>query len=272
MNRKIALSAAGAALLAPAAALAASHGQLAPLPVLKIVEAGNAITATGSLESGATEIDFSTDEAGDPTSIVLVRLKPGVTPEQAYAGIKPDGSNVEQFGSIRTTADVAKGEVVKLQTVLNPARYVAIDPGGQSGPGPTTDFTVAPSASPKALPKTDATIRMLDYKFRGPTTIKRGRLVRTVNAGDEQHMAIALKVPRKMTTKQVLTQLKKGQDKKLQKEIKTQAALIDDVSHGAVNQSILTLSKGHWVLACFMTNKKGVEHTKLGMERALTVK
>jgi hypothetical protein len=49
-------------------------------------------------------------------------------------------------------------------------------------------------------------------------------------------------------------------------------SLSDDVSPGAVNQGVLAMPRGVYVLACFMTNKKGVEHTRLGMERTLIVK
>lgn len=274
MKRTIAVSAAAAAALGAGVASAATT-HAAKLPVVKIAEAGNAITVTGTPRSGATTLAFSTDKPkqnGNTTTLVLIRLKPGVTPQQLVAGVAPDGSNIDKFGTLQTSADVYKGHGVKIETVLKPAHYVVADTGDTNNSGPHTDFTVAKSKKPAALPTPDATIRMKDYKFAGPAAIKRGSMVRTVNAGKEQHMAVAVKVPKGMTAKQIETQFKKGQDQKVGKEAKEFGTVQDDVSPGAVNQSRLTLSKGTWVLACFMTNEKGVEHTKLGMESTLLVK
>lgn len=255
--------------------MAASHHS-AKLPAVTVTETNGALKVGGKLTSGAVSVRFSTDKAptqsNPATTFLLIRLKPGVTPQQAYAGVKPDGSNIEDFGSVQTGVDAVKGTPTKIQTVLQAAQYVAIDPGDSNGSGPHTDFVVSKSSRPATLPKPDATIRMVEYAFHGPTTIKRGALVRTVNAGDEQHMAVAALVPKGLTAKQIESDLRKGQDQKVQTEVKQFGTLSEPVSHGAINQGQLTLKRGTWVLACFMPNPQGVEHTKLGMEKTLIVK
>lgn len=260
-----------AALAVPAVASAA-----APLPVLGISEVNKTVTVTGTPQSGATELDFTTDlkakrlESG--TTLGLIHLNPGVTPDQFAAGVKGDGSNLEQFGTLDSTEDVSKGEVIKIQTILKPGQYVVADLNSSPKSNLHTVVNVAQSAAPATLPPADAVLRMKDYRFTGPTVIKRGKVIRVENVGKEQHMAVAIKVKNRKAAKQVEALLRKGKDRQVEKGIKLVGSLQDDVSPGAVNQGVLTLPKGTWVLACFMTTKKGVEHTRLGMERTLIVK
>jgi hypothetical protein len=276
-KRILLLCAVVAALTVAAVASAATgHRSAAPLPVLGISEVNKTVTVTGTPQSGATELDFTTDlkakrlESG--TTLGLIHLNPGVTPEQFSAGIKADGSNLDQFGSLDSTQDVSKGEVIKIQTVLKPGQYVVADLNASPKSNLHTVVNVAQSAAPATLPPADAVIRMKDYRFTGPSAIKRGELLRVENTGKEQHMAVAIKVKNRKAAKQVEALLRKGKDRQVEKGIKVVGSLQDDVSPGAVNQGVLTMPKGTWVLACFMTTKKGVEHTRLGMERTLIVK
>lgn len=276
MKRMIVLGVTAAVLAVVAVASAATGHRSATLPVLQISETGGAVTVTGTPQSGAAELDFTTDlpakNGNTGTTLGVIRLKNGVTPDQFLAGIKPDGSNLDQFGFLETTADVSKGQTLKIQTILKPAQYVVADLNSKPSQNLHTNMPVAQNPSPLALPRPDATVRMKEYKFTGPSKLKRGELVRTVNAGKQEHMAIALKVKNAKQAKQLESLLRKGKDGKARKLIKGIGNLTDEVSPGAVNQSKVTLARGTWVLACFMTNSKGVEHTRLGMERTLIVK
>jgi hypothetical protein len=265
------------ALLAVVAVASASTShRSATLPVLQISETGGGIHVTGTPQSGATELHFTTDlpakNGNTGATIGVIRLKNGVTPEQFQAGIKPDGSNIAKFGSLETTVDLSKGQTLKIQTILKPAQYVIGDLNSAPTSNLHTAITVAQNPAPVTLPKADATVRMKEYKFVGPATLKRGEMVRTVNAGKQQHMAITLKVKNRKVAGKVEALLRKGKDKRAQKLITGIGNLIDDVSPGAINQSRVALPRGAWVLACFMTNSKGVEHSELGMERTLIVK
>jgi hypothetical protein len=276
LRRMIILGVLAAALAVAAVASAANTHKSAGLPVLQISEANGAVTVTGTPQSGATELDFTTDlpakNGNTGATIGVIRLKSGVTPEQFEAGVKPDGSNLDQFGYLETVSDVSKGQVQKIQTILKPAQYVVLDLNSAPSENRHTTMQVAQNPSPLPLPKAAATIRMKEFKFTGPAKLKRGSIVRTVNAGKQMHMAITLKVKNLKQAKAVEKLLRKGKDNKVRKVIKGIGNLTDEVSPGAVNQSKLTLPKGVWVLACFMTNSKGVEHTRLGMERTLIIK
>lgn len=276
MKRMITLGVLAAALAVAAVASAATSHKAATLPVLQISEANGAVTVSGTPQSGAAELDFSTDQTAKNgntgATIGVIRLKNGVTPEQFEAGVKPDGSNLDQFGFLETVSDVSKGQVQKIQTILKPAQYVVLDLNSSPSENRHTTMQVAQNPSPLPLPKAGATIRMKEFKFTGPTKLKRGEIVRTVNAGKQMHMAITLKVKNLKQAKAVEKLLRKGKDNKVRKQIRGIGNLTDEVSPGAINQGKLTLSKGVWVLACFMTNSKGVEHSRLGMERTLIVK
>jgi hypothetical protein len=276
--KPILLLCAVAAALGVVAVASAATGRKSttPLPVVGISEINKTVTVSGTPQSGATELDFTTDlkakglESG--TVLGLIHLKAGVTPDQFAAGIKPDGSNIAKFGTLDTTVDVSKGQLVKIQTVLKPGQYVIGDLNSSPKSGLHTTINVAQSPTAATLPPADATIRMKDYKFTGPSVLKRGELVRVENTGKEQHMAVALKAKNRKAAKQIEALLRKGKDRQVEKGLKVVGELQDDVSPGAVNQGLLSLPKGIWVIACFMTTSKGVEHTRLGMERTLIVK
>jgi hypothetical protein len=276
LKRMIILGVLAAVLAVAAVASAATSHRSASLPVLQISETNGAVTVTGTPQSGAAELDFSTDlpakNGNTGATIGVIRLKSGVTPEQFEASVKPDGSNLDQFGFLETVSDVSKGEVQKIQTILKPAQYVVLDLNSSPSENRHTTMQVAQNPSPLSLPKAAATIRMKEFKFTGPVKLKRGSMVRTVNAGKQMHMAITLKVKNLKQAKAVEKLLRKGKDNKVRKQIRGIGNLTDEVSPGAINQGKLTLPKGVWVLACFMTNSRGVEHTRLGMERTLIVK
>lgn len=276
MKRMLTLAVAAALLALVAVASAATSHRSAALPVLQISETNGTVTIVGTPQSGATQLDFTTDlpaqNGNTGATIGVIRLKSGVTPQQFEAGIKPDGSNLAQFGWLVTTASLSKGHTLKIQTILKPAQYVVLDLNSSPSQNRHTTMQVAQNPSPLPLPKAGATIRMRDFKFTGPSVLRRGEMVRTVNAGKQMHMAITLKVKNRTVATRMEKLLRKGKDKQAQKLIKGFGGLTDEVSPGAVNQTKLTLSKGVWVLACFMTNSKGVEHSRLGMERTLIVK
>jgi hypothetical protein len=274
----IILAALAALLSAAAVAAAATTGhKAATLPVVTISDTGGKVQVGGTPQSGATELDFSTDRAGKQqesgATLGVILLNSGVTPDQFAAGIKPDGSNLDKFGSLETTVGVSKGETIRLQSVLKTGQYVIANLDSKpSDPNGHTAIQVAQNPAPAALPKADATFRMKDYRFTGPKTIKRGELVRTENTGKEQHMAVALRAKNLKQAKAWDKLLRKGKDGKVEKQIRGIGFLSDDVSPGAVNQGVVTMPRGTYVLACFMETKKGVEHTRLGMERTLIVK
>jgi hypothetical protein len=154
-----------------------------------------------------------------------------------------------------------------------PPRYLAVNStDGKASTWPRKAFTIHHNGRPAALPRAAAKVTGFDYGYSGATSVKRGSVLRLASKGDEDHMFIALKVPKGETAKHIKQQLREGKDGDVQSEVKYVGNLSDPISPGAVNQSRVTLPRGTFVLACFMSTKKGVEHTKLGMESTLVIR
>jgi hypothetical protein len=149
-------------------------------------------------------------------------------------------------------------------------RYVIVDPGPASENGfPAAVVTVKRSEHPATLPEPNATLKLVDYGFRGPRTVRYGRILRIVNAGSELHDAIPLKVPNGMTAQTIKRQLAQGLDEQVVSEVDTIGSLIDLVSPGAVNQGPVRLARGTWVLACFAADHDG-EPRRTGAPRRVS--
>ena len=65
------------------------------------------------------------------------------------------------------------GKTNEAQTYLQPGSYVALGGAGEGGPKVKQPFTVTASASPAALPAPQATVRSIEFGFRGPSTLAR---------------------------------------------------------------------------------------------------
>jgi hypothetical protein len=209
----------------------------------------------------------------------IFRLKHGVSyaaflkAAQKLAKAPNSPTPLNRYGSLLTTMEVAKGQIARDQTVLTPGRYLLVDAGESNNPAKwnKSRFTIRKAAHPAKLPTPAATIHMQDYSYSGSTSVPHDGLLRIVGGGRQDHMAIAIQPGPRHTAEEIANLLKTGQDDAAQKAAGAFASLSDPVSPGAVNQIQLKLTPGPWVLACFMANAKGVEHTKLGMESILTV-
>ena len=283
MNVKhlIVLAAAAAAALgglsltsAGGAAIAAESAQTTGLPQLTIAMNGSSISVGGALDSGAVDVVSTTTQKaqGEPW---LVRLNPGVTPEQALAFLGTraarDLNNTGRIGSIVFAAEADKG-VSHVQTSLEPGQYLAIDVAGNNpAKFAHTSFTIGQAAQPAALPTPQATIKALDFAFRGPRTLHTGELVRFENDGFLVHMFVATEAANAKTAPEVVKALRAGNDQKARRLSIGGVVFANPVSPGAAQQLKVTAKPGYWVLACFMTTQDGREHTQLGQERIVHI-
>lgn len=266
----------GSVLIIPTVTHASSPN--AQLPTISLAMNGKSITVSGALQSGAVDIRSKTmgEQFASP---LFVRLKPGVTPQQFFAFLRSpqsrDINHVSQVGSIVLDAGAPRG-ISDVQTVLRPGQYIAFDAAQQENRPPTTwprtTFTVTRAAQPVALPTPRATIRIIDFAFRGPATLHNGEVVRVVNNGDVVHMADAFGVPSLETANRVVHLLQAGKDKKAQRLANNNfLALAGPVSHGAIQQLTLRAAPGYYVMACFMDTQDGREHARLGMARVIRI-
>jgi hypothetical protein len=277
MKRSIALAAlATGSLLATGGAMLATDVAQASstLPAVTIAMNGSTIAVGGALQSGAVNV-VSTVTGEKEGSPALVLLKPGVSVAELYAFLETkaagDPNTADKYGSIVFNAEVPQG-TGETQTTLAPGQYVAIDLGHE-GPAkrPHTSFTVTAAAAPATLPTPEATIRSSEFRFKGPSTLHDGELVRFENEGFLVHMDVALQVKSEQAAKQVVKLMLAGREKQAEKLVVGGIAFQGPVSTGGSQQEVIAAKPGIYVEACFMDTQDGRSHTQLGMERIIHI-
>jgi hypothetical protein len=227
------------------------------------------------MESGGVNV-VTTDSGKNEGSTVLFLLQPGVTEAEVVAFLKSkkarDPNASSKYGSIVFNVEAVPGHSVEAQTTLVPGEYLALAAPGEGPPKFHTRFTVTAAQSPASLPKPQATIRTIEFDFRGPSTLRRGELVRFKNEGYLVHMDIAFPVRSKSAAKEVANGLLTGHGKGLRKLITGPPVnFAGPVAHGAYQQETITAKPGWYVQACFMETQEGIPHTSLGMERVINI-
>ena len=269
------LAVTASALLAIGATIAAGFAQASTLPTLNLSITQSSIVVTGATQSGAVNV-VSTAKGVKEASAVLVLLKPGATFEEAEAAIqKAHGETnvVSEYGSLVFDAEVTSGKSSEAQTYLQPGQYLAVVPGGEGkGSKAHALFTVTAAAAPVALPAPEATIRSIEFGFRGPSTLRDGELVRFENEGFLVHMDVAAPVKSMKAAKQAIEDLLAGREKAVEKLIVgPPAGFAGPLSHEAFQQETITAKPGLYVEVCFMDTQDGRSHTQLGMERIIKI-
>jgi len=266
-----------ASLLITVSLLSAASAQAASLPTVSLALTPSSITVGGMLQSGAVNV-LTTATGGKEPSPGLFLLKPGVNPAEVYAllasnKVGGDPNLLSKYGSIVFDGPAAPGKSSEAQTVLQPGEYVAVDAEGEkSSSWPHTSFTVTAAAAPAALPAAQATVRSIDFAFRGPGTLHDGELVRFENEGFLVHMDLAFPVKNRATAKLLIKALLAGKQKQVEKLVAGEPVnFAGPLSTGAFQQETITAKPGWYVQACFMETQDGRDHTMLGMERAIQI-
>jgi hypothetical protein len=264
-----------AVTMAATAALVAGAAQAATLPTLTLSLSSSAITVAGTPQSGAVNV-VSTDAGVKEGATILFALKPGYTVAEVEAALKA-GAGMEpnlasKYGSIVFDAEVNPGQTNEAQTILEPGQYVALGGTGEHGPKLKAPFTVTAAASPAVLPTPQATIRSIEFGFKGPTTLHDGELVRFENEGFLVHMDVAFPAKSAKAAKEIVKGLLTGKEKGLEKLVDgAPFTLAGPLSHEAFQQQTITAKPGWYVQACFMDTQDGRSHTRLGMERIFRI-
>jgi hypothetical protein len=264
-----------ASLLAVVSLVAAASAQASSLPTLTLTITKSSITVGGTTQSGGVNV-VSTATGVKEASAILFLLKPGATFAEVEAAIKSAGGETNvtsKYGSLVFDAEVTPGQSNKAQTYLQPGQYVAVVPGGEGkGSKAHATFTVTAAASPAALPAPEATIRSIEFAFRGPSTLHDGELVRFENEGFLVHMDLAAPVKNMKDAKQAVKDLLAGKEKAVEKLIVgPPAGFAGPLSHEAFQQETITAKPGIYVEVCFMDTQDGRSHTRLGMERIIKI-
>ena len=263
----------GAALVLSSAAATADPGASAAssLPTMNVAVTGKSSVSVSqsTVPEGAVSIT-STFSGKGQGAFGLVRLDQGVTIQQAFQAVGShhnDPNGLTPYGTLLVSAQ-APGTV---QTVLTPGNYVALNLTGNNPGGGVAQFTVTKSASPAALPKAAAIESAIEFGFKGPKVLHDGTMVRAQNDGFLVHMDVLIGARNKAGAKKIAALLKAGKDHQAQKLATGFGDLMDPVSPGGMQQSVLNAKPGWYVQACFMDTQDGREHTMLGMERVIRI-
>jgi hypothetical protein len=275
MKRLTLLAVTASALLAAGGTIAADSATAAStLPTLSLKITNSSITVGGATQSGGVNV-VSTATGVKEAGAILFLLKPGATFEVVEAAIQKahgDTNVTSKYGSLVFDAEVTPGQTSEVQTYLQPGQYVAVVPGEGKGSKAHANFTVTAAASPAALPAPEATIRAIEFGFRGPSTLHDGELVRFENEGFLVHMDVAAPVKNMKAAKQAVKDLLAGKEKAVEKLIVgPPASFAGPVSHEAFQQETITAKPGIYVEVCFMETQDGRDHTLLGMERIIHI-
>jgi hypothetical protein len=264
-----------ASLLVAFSLASVGAAQAAPLPTLTLTITKSSITVAGATQSGGVNV-VSTATGVKEAGVILFLLKPGATFDEVEAAIQKAHGNTNvtsKYGSIVFDGEVASGQSSEAQTYLQPGQYVAVVPG-EEGKGSRAHalFTVTASAAPVALPVPQATIRSIEFGFRGPSTLHDGELVRFENEGFLVHMDVAAPVKNMKAARQTVKDLLAGKEKAVGKLISgPPAGFAGPISHEAFQQETITAKPGIYVEVCFMDTQDGRSHSLLGMERIIKI-
>ncbi len=274
--KKLAVTMAAAVTLALAGGFATlGAAQAATLPTLSVTINASSIAVGGSAQSGAVNVVSSATGVKEANAI-LFQLKPGVSPAEVYAYLSSKAANdpntASKYGSIVFDTEVAPGQKNEAQTTLQPGQYLALAVEGEGPPKQHTSFTVSASPLPAALPAPAATVRSIEFGFRGPSTLSDGELVRFENEGFVVHMDLAFPVKSNKAAKELAKALLEGKEKKAEKLVAgPPVGFAGPLSPGGFQQETITAKPGWYVQVCFMETQDGRDHTRLGMERIIKI-
>lgn len=257
--------------------LIAATSQAASLPTLTVAITPSSASVGGALESGAVNISAS-DTGVKEGSVIIFRLGKGVTlaEVESFAASKKathDPNNSSPYGSLVWDAEVNPGGPVEAATVLQPGQYVVLVGESEKPVQLRTHFVVAAAKAPAALPAPAATEKTIDFGFKGPSTLHDGELVAFENEGWLVHMDFAFPVKNMRAARAVVKALLTGREKGLQKYIAgAPVGFAGPLSHGGMQEETISAKPGIYVQVCFMATQDGRVHTRLGMERIITIK
>jgi hypothetical protein len=254
-----------------------SAAQASTLPTITLTVNSSSITVGGTLESGAVNLVSTATGIKEPT-VILFQVKPGVSVAEVYAFLENkkaggDPNNASKYGSIVFDTEPVAGQKNEAQTTLLPGQYIALAGPGEGNPTKLREsFTVTAAKAPSSLPTPQATVRSIEFGFRGPSVLHDGELVRFENEGFLVHMDVAAPAKSQQAAKQLAKDLLAGHEKQAFKLISGQpVTFAGPLSSGAFQQETITAKPGWYVQVCFMDTQDRRSHSLLGMERVIKI-
>lgn len=277
---------AGAALasaLAVAGVVAAIAMAQQPVPTVAVTASPTAVSAqvTGAIAAGPTRFTITRARARLGLSVYFGLLNPGVSIDELQATLERDdrtrGSQALGLVSIQASAVLTRNETRRDVTFrLKPGlTYVMVSEPDTEGDNPPASrgistFTTSAQSNGATAPRPDATVRMVDLRFRGATTLPRRGVVRFENFGGVPHIAVAFPLRPRVTTAQFGRAIRSDNERAVARLLAGQPVGLQTLisGGGASDDQQVTFSRvGRYGLVCFFN-----EHHRLGMYRIVRVR
>lgn len=253
-----------------------------PVPTLAVAASPTtvAVQAPGPVRAGPTRFEV-TREGNKDVSVYFVLLNAGVSLQDFQAASRSDdqsdGDSVLGLVSVQASVSLSGSETRRGVTfTLKPGlTYLVIsdadeDSGrGSQQPGITT---LTSSGEPNGVTARapDATVRMVDLRFRGDRALPRRGVVRVENPDGVPHFAVAFPLRKRVTSKQFGRALRSNDERAFGRVVAGAPYGVQNIVSGgntANDQEVRFSKAGRYGLVCFFD-----EHHRLGMYRVVTVR
>jgi hypothetical protein len=262
-----------AVLVALGVAAAVSAQAPAPTVTIAASEATLNVGVSGPLQAGPTRFEVTNAE-GDELEIAIGALRPGVTVADFTAALRSDDPEaaidlIHLDGGVSMTGAQASRAVT---FNLRPnSTYVVVNLTGEnSADWEIVEFAVGGQSNGASVPGADATVRMVDLRFRGDKTLPRRGVVRFENDGWAPHFALAAPLRQGARKRAVGFALRNNRNRRLEQLVNFEQTIEPQalVTRGAVNYNEVRFPRqGRYVMICFFGN-----HHAQGMYRFVRVR
>jgi hypothetical protein len=265
-----------AAVVAVGLGIASSGLAQGAPPTITIAASSTELTvaATSPVAAGPTRFEVVRSGGEDELSISIAALRPGVTRAQFDAALRVgDGSGAIELVYLDAGIDVAVQEEGRAATIaLRPnSTYVVLNASGErASDWEVTEFTVGGGSNGASAPRADASVQMVDLRFRGARTLPRNGVVRFENAGWAPHFAFAAPLRRSARPRAVNRALRANNERRLGRLLDFESGISAQglITRGAVSYNELRFPKrGRYAMVCFFEG-----HNAQGMYRIVRVR
>jgi hypothetical protein len=270
----------GLAAVALAAAIASAQQ---PVPTVAVTASPTAVALqpAGPLAAGPTHFQVNRAASRRGLSVYFAVLVPGFTPQDLLAALRRDDRTrgSQSLGMVSIVSSVTFNGSETRKDVTFPLKpglsYVMVSEPDSLNDNPPASrgfgtFATSTQANGATAPQPAATVRMVDLRFRGSTTLPRRGVVRVENFGGGPHIAIAFPLRGSTTSAQFGRAIRSNSNRVLGRLLAGEPVALQNVLSGGGNSNDQTVSfprSGKYGLVCFVD-----QHNVLGMYRLVNVR
>jgi hypothetical protein len=270
--RKIAVTAAAAAVALGVTGAGLAQGT-PPTITVTASETELTLGVAGPVAAGPTRFEV-TKSGGAELEITFAALRPGVTRGQFEAVLRGrDPEAAIDLANLDGGVALGAGDERRAVTFsLRPnATYILINGSGERpSEWETAELTVGAQSNGATAPRADATVQMVDLRFRGARILPRDGVVRFQNAGWAPHFAIAAPLRPGARPRVVGRALRRNQQRRLGRLVDFESTVQPQalITRGAVDYNEVRFPRrGRYVMVCFFEG-----HHAQGMYRFIRVR